>query len=110
MRDSLGRMPVEVRFEAPSLFLLQASGPVTADEVLRALDTPTTGEVAVLTRRFGMVFARGVRKVALLADAEAVHAVSRMFASFASTVGTEARVFRDELPARQWLLGAGSRH
>jgi stage II sporulation SpoAA-like protein len=124
-------MPVVLSFEEPSLFILRASGEVTYDEVNRALDqmladahfqkasaifidnrgvtrTPSIPEVAMITKQFSVVFSRGVVRVALLTDSAAVYAVSLIFSAFASTVGAQARVFRDEAKARAWVAAAGS--
>jgi hypothetical protein len=38
-----------------------------------------------------------------------VHAVAKMFASFASTVGADAKGFRDEKMALQWLSDSSSK-
>ncbi len=128
----LKSMPVELQFEEPSLFIMRASGAVTYEEVRRALDelladsrlragaaifidnrgvssTPSIAEVAVITRQFGKVFARGRRRVALLTDSELVYRVSQVFASFASTVGADAKVFRDLQKAREWLTESSSK-
>lgn len=119
-------MPVDLFFEDPSLFVLRASGIVTYDEVRRTIDglladarlqpgvsilidnrqvtrTPSIGEVAAITRHFAKVFARGARRVALVTDNEMVYRVSQVFASFASTVGSDTKVFREDETARKWL-------
>lgn len=117
-------MPVEVHFQAPSLFFMRAFDQVTVQEVRAAieemLDRPellpgaallihnrevtsvrTIDEVAVITAAFSRLFARGVKRVAILTDRELEP--SQVFASFASTEGADARVFRDEQAARAWI-------
>jgi hypothetical protein len=129
LRGKLASMPVALVFEEPSLFIMRAHGVVTYDEVRLAISgmladshfragavlfidnrgvtsTPTIAEVAGIANHFSEVFARGVTKVALLSDSEEVHTVAKMFASFASTVGADARGFRDERKAREWLQGS----
>lgn len=120
-------MPVELSFEEPALFILRASGEVTYEQVRRVLDellahprlgagtaifidnrgvtrTPSISEVAVITRQFAGVSARGARKVAMLTDSAAVYVVSQLFASFASTEGADIKVFREIAKAREWLI------
>ena|ERR1700674_1312035 len=122
-------MPVALGFEEPSLFIMRAHGAVTYDEVRHAIagmladsrfragvvifidnrgvtSTPTIAEVAVIANHFSEVFARGATRVALLSDREEVHTVAKVFASFASTVGADAKGFRDEQQAREWLQGS----
>jgi hypothetical protein len=119
-------MPVELMFEEPSLFVMRAHEAVTYQEVLRAVDqmlsdsrcrsgsvifidnrgvtsAPAVDEVAAIANHFSAVFERGVTKLALLSDSEEVHTLANLFASFASTVGADARGFRDEQKARRWL-------
>jgi len=119
-------MPVEVAFKEPSLFMMRAYGMVTVDEVRLAVgemlaDTRlrdgvaifidnrevtsvrSVGEVALITAEFGRVFARGLMRVAVLTDGELE--ASQVFCAFASTVGADAKVFRDEQKAREWLNG-----
>jgi hypothetical protein len=122
-------MPVALGFEEPSLFIMRAYGAVTYDEVRLAINglladpriragvgifidnrgvtsTPSIAEVAGIANHFSEVFARGVTRLALLSDNEEVHGVAKMFASFASTVGADAKGFRDEQKAREWLQGS----
>ncbi|MCA1825832.1 MAG: STAS/SEC14 domain-containing protein [Myxococcales bacterium] len=117
-------MPVEVHFEEPALFVMRAYGAVTVDEVRDAIgewlgdsrlgpgaaiyidnrevtSQRTVAEIAVITAEFGKLFARGAKSVAVVTDAELV--ASQVFASFASTVGGDVRVFRDPAKAREWL-------
>jgi hypothetical protein len=122
-------MSIIVSFEEPSLFIFRSNGPVTADTCRAAVgsvladsrlragaallidnrgvtNTLTTGEFAVIANDFKRVIARGATRLALLSDSDEVHAASKTFASFASSVGAEARGFRDELQARAWVSGA----
>jgi hypothetical protein len=123
-------MPVALSFEQPSLFIMRASGAVTYQEVRRAIDqilahagfhagsrifidnrgvtsAPSVEEVAGIANHFSDVFARGVTRLALLSDNEEIYKVAQMFAAFASTVGAEARGFRDFQKAREWLSEPG---
>jgi hypothetical protein len=125
-------MPVVLGFEEPSLFIMRAHGAVTYEEVRLAIrgmladfrlragvvifidnrgvtSTPSIAEVAGIANHFSDVFARGVTRVALLSDSEEVHTVAKMFASFASTVGADAKGFRDEQKAREWLQKSDSK-
>jgi len=125
-------MPVVLTFEEPSSFIMRAFDAVTYEEVRRAIEemladsrlcvgvtlfidnrgvtsAPSTGEVALITNHFSEVFARGVTRVALLSDSEEVHSVAKMFASFASTVGADAKAFREERKALEWLRGSSSK-
>jgi hypothetical protein len=125
-------MPVELTFQEPSLFIMRAFGAVTYEEVRGAIEklladssfrvgvklfidnrgvtsAPSTGEVALITNHFSEVFVRGVTRVALLSDSEEIHAVAHVFASFANTVGADARGFRDEQKALEWLGESSSK-
>src|SRR5260221_10961121 len=129
-------MPVELNFEEPSLFTIRACGAVIYDEARRTLDEllmedsrlrggasifvdnrgvtsiPSVAELGVIIRQFATVFRRGARRVALLAESESVYRACRLFASFASTVGGDAKVFRDAQKAVDWLgidRGPGAR-
>jgi hypothetical protein len=66
-------------------------------------------EKAGIANHFAEVFARGLTRLALLSDSDEVHAVAKMFASFASTVGADAKGFRDETMALQWLSDSSSK-
>lgn len=117
-------MPAEVRFEPPSLFVLLTSGAATVDEVRGAVEsiiadtrlkagmslvidnrqgttTRSVEEVAVITSTFARLFARGLKRVAIVADR--LFQASQVFASFASTEGATVKVFREEPAARAWL-------
>jgi hypothetical protein len=119
-------MPVELDFEEPLLFIMRAYGAVTYGEVCLAIDelladsrcrpgaavfidnrgvtsAPSISEVAGIANHFSEVFARGVTRLALLSESEEIHSLANMFASFASTVGADAKGFRDEQKAREWL-------
>jgi hypothetical protein len=120
-------MSVTIKFEEPALFILRASRLVKVDECRAAVESVLAdpklragfallidnrgvtnalpaGEVAVIANDFTRVFARGVTRLALLSDSDEVFAASKTFATFASSVGAEARGFRDEPGARAWLL------
>jgi len=126
LRGTLRLMPVELNFAEPSLFTMRAYGAVTYQEVRLAIDellahsrfragaavfidnrgvtsAPSVAEVAAIANHFSEVFARGVTRLALLSDSEEVHTLAQLFASFASTVGADARGFRDEQKALDWL-------
>jgi hypothetical protein len=123
-------VPVELKFEEPSLFIMRAFGVVTVDEVRLAINglladsrlcdgvalfidnrevtsTRSVGEVAVITSGFSKVFARVAMRVAVVTDGELE--ASQVFASFASTVGADVRVFRNEKTALEWLSGSSSK-
>ena len=120
-------MPVVLEFEEPSLFIVRASGAVTFEDSRQVLveilsnpklgagaailidnkdvtSTPSVGEIAVITSLSREIFTRGVAKLAILADSEPVHGIANLFASFASTMGSDVRVFRDLQGARRWLF------
>lgn len=126
----LSSMPVNVDLRAPSLYFMRAFGVVTVDEVCSAIDgmladpnlktgaamfidnrevtsTRTVEEVAAITSWFGKLFNRGVKRVAVLTDRELDP--SKVFAAFASTLGAEVKVFRDEVTARRWLAPEASK-
>ena len=119
-------MPVDLTFEPPALFFMRAFGVVTVDEVRLAVadllsdsrlvdgvaifidnrqvtSVRTVAEVAVITGEFAKIFSRVKMKVAILTDRELE--ASQVFASFASTVGADARVFKSEQDARAWVTG-----
>jgi hypothetical protein len=122
-------MPVALTFEEPSLFIIRASGEVTFEEAFRAcnlllsdlrlrhgasvlvettdvVEVPSIGALAVLADLFRAIFAAGVRRMAIACDGDLVRTAAQTFAVFATSPGTEVRLFQGAQEARDWLTGA----
>jgi hypothetical protein len=90
--DATSRILVDPRFD-PTYRSLGDLRDVT--EV--TLDTLETANTAATP-----LFATGTRR-AIVAPADAVYGMARMFATFAERSGQEVRIFRELEPAEKWL-------
>lgn len=122
-------MPLTLSFEEPSLFVEQATGIVTYEEALRIRQemmadprlrkgttwlivsqgvtrTPSGPDLAFIAQQTGQIFARGLRKLALVSDTQSFHDASNLFADYAYLHGATVKVFREEQEARRWLKDA----
>jgi hypothetical protein len=69
---------------------------------LREVTEVTVDTLATAQTAASPLFAAGTRR-AIVATADAVYGMARMFASFAERSGQEVRIFRDLQPAEEWL-------
>jgi hypothetical protein len=117
-------MPVTVRFEEPSTFVLCGSGKITLAEYQRAiaeimvdprpmshllidgreaLSVPPTAEVKEGAAMLPRLLSKGLAGTAVVANRPAIYGVARMFAVFASLFNVKVRAFREMDEAQAWL-------
>jgi hypothetical protein len=119
-------MPVEVRHREPNLFIARHTGVVTRSDASLVLQTvlnherlrpgatllllltevtqnPSTSELIGLANELKPLIARGLTRLALVAQADMVTAAAKAFSTFASVVDLEAKVFAGREAAEAWL-------
>lgn len=119
-------MPVSLAFAEPSTFIVNASGRVTHDETIEALDqilrhprltghcgvltdarevsgAPTTQELRSIARALRPLHASGVPALAIVTSSTFVYGIARMFTVLAEASGLHISVFRGLDEAQHWL-------
>ena len=94
IRHVLAELIDEPRIEPGTALLVDARG---------ATQAPSIGELASIAYHFRHLFARGVKRLAIITDNADIEAAAKIFGAFVSTVGAEARAFRDQAAAEKWL-------
>ena len=118
-------MPVSVEFTEPSTFVLRSSGRVEYDEGRSALAevlrdprlgpgarllneardvsaVPSIAELCVIAADLLPLLRRGLTRIAIVVP-ESLAGVARTFASFASVMNANVRIFAQFEDAQRWL-------